>query len=173
MHGGMLAPLTGDRFLSPTRAPHELNVACWLRSVGVRTPEVAAYAIYPAGPLLRRSDVATVEIPEARDLGEYCQVGGSELDAALELTRELVESLSRAGAHHPDLNVKNVLIGKDDGREVAWVLDVDRIRRTGPREARSANVRRLVRSLSRRRARLAAPVTVEQVARIAALGERS
>jgi hypothetical protein len=173
MHGGMLASLTGDRFLAPTRAPHELEVACWLRSGGVRTPEVAAYATYPAGPLLRRSDVATVEIPDARDLGEYCRLGGNELDDALELTRELVESLSMAGAHHPDLNVKNVLIGPDDGRKSAWVLDVDRVRRTDPRDAMSANVRRLVRSLNRWRTRHSAPVTHEQVARIAALGERS
>src|SRR4029434_11188989 len=26
-HGGLLAPVTGDRFLPPTRAPHELRTA--------------------------------------------------------------------------------------------------------------------------------------------------
>src|SRR3954470_22831790 len=48
-HGGLLAPVTGDRFLPPTRAPHELRTALRLAEAQVPTPEVIAYAIYPAG----------------------------------------------------------------------------------------------------------------------------
>jgi hypothetical protein len=89
-HGGVLAPVTGDRFIGRTRAPFELATALRLASAGVRTPEIIAYATYPAGALFRRSDVATREI-----------VGGR------------------------DLNLKNVLLTRDDSN--AYVLDVDRV----------------------------------------------
>ncbi len=58
-HGGTFAPLTGDLFLAPTRAPAELSNALRLADAGVPTAEVVAYAVYPAmGPLVR-ADVAT------------------------------------------------------------------------------------------------------------------
>ena len=60
-HGGLLAPLTGDRFLAPTRAPHELRTALRLADAGVPTPEVMATVVYHAAPLLRTADVATRE----------------------------------------------------------------------------------------------------------------
>ena len=46
-HGGLFAPLTGDLFLSPTRAPYELAASLNLLSVGVPTPAILAYATYP------------------------------------------------------------------------------------------------------------------------------
>ena len=37
--------------------------------------------------------------------------------------------LAAAGAHHPDLNLKNVLLAPDaDGDDEGWVLDVDVVR---------------------------------------------
>ena len=84
-HGGLLAPLTGDRFLPPTRAPHELNTALRLTGAGVATPEVIAYATYRAGAVFRRSDVATREIVGGRNLGEVLASSGpgSDRSAAL------------------------------------------------------------------------------------------
>src|SRR5919205_114439 len=67
-HGGVLAPITGERFLGPTRAPRELDVALRLARLGVPTPEVVAFATYPAGPLVRRADVLTREVEDAVDL---------------------------------------------------------------------------------------------------------
>ena len=48
-HGGMLRHLTGDLFVLPTRAPLELEVSRRLAAAGIPTPEVIAYALYPAG----------------------------------------------------------------------------------------------------------------------------
>ena len=70
-HGGLLAPLTRDLFLSPTRAPHELAVALRLRELGVPTPDVLMYALSPAPILLRRADVVTREIDAGRDLATF------------------------------------------------------------------------------------------------------
>jgi hypothetical protein len=151
-HGGMLAKLTGDRFLAPSRAPYELDVAARLTAEGIRTPEVVAFALYPAGPMLRRSDVATREVPRAKDLA-LALLGPMQAQAKREIlaaTARLVVALNRAGARHPDLNLKNVLLAPSaaDGSLEAWVLDVDRMEfgRRGDPAITDANLARLSRS---------------------------
>lgn len=147
-HGGLLARVTGDRFLPPTRAPRELAIALRLAAAGVRTPELAAYAVYPAGPVLCRSDVATREIARGRDLA-ICLLGPADAPsrpALLDAVRGLLVSLHRAGARHPDLNLKNVLLAPGTaGAHEAYVLDVDRIAFGMPYDPAlwTANVRRL------------------------------
>lgn len=170
-HGGLLAPLTGDRFVAPTRAPRELAVSQSLRASGVRTPEIVAYALYPAPPLLYRSDVATREVA-GRDLGESLREGEGERAAMLEATGELLRSLTKAGARHPDLNVKNVLLAPAAGGGYeAWVLDVDRIRMRTPGDARitAGNVERLLRSARKWRTRHGVAITEAELEHLAAL----
>jgi 3-deoxy-D-manno-octulosonic acid kinase len=149
-HGGLLAPVTGDRFLAPTRAPHELRTALRLADAGVPTPEVIAYTTYPAGGVFQRSDVATREVVGGSDLAHVLATAGADARvAALEATAQLLRALERAGARHPDLNVTNVLIVAADGEPArALVLDVDRVVFGNPGDTRigDANVRRLVRS---------------------------
>lgn len=149
-HGGLLAPLTGDRFLSP-RAPSELMTAVRLTAAKIRTPEVVAFATYPAGLLLHRSDVATREVPRSRDLA-VALLGPPDADvkrAMLDATAALLAALTRAGARHPDLNLKNVLLASAPGGGFeAYVLDVDRIVFGPASDARTtaANLRRFERS---------------------------
>jgi len=153
-HGGLLAGLTGDRFLAPTRAPYELGVALRLAAAGIETPEVLAYVVYPASPLgmLARSDVATLEVPNARDLGAVLTAPDVEAPsrvAAIAAAARLVDALSVAGARHHDLNVKNVLLTGTAEDPRALVLDVDRVtfHRPGDRRVRAANLARLLRSI--------------------------
>ena len=149
-HGGMLASITGDRFLGATRAPAELATALRLRDSGVHTPELVAYATYPAGVVLNRADVVTREITGGRDLA-FILIGSPSpaiKRAALEATAELVAKLCAAGARHPDLNLKNVLIARHEERLTAFVLDVDRVTFGSRNRAAitEANLRRLERS---------------------------
>ena len=174
-HGGLLAPLTGDRFLAPTRAPHELRTALRLRAAGVPTPDVVATVVYPAGPLLRTADVATEEVAGARDLSAALAADdAAERERAIETTVALLRRLDAAGARHPDLNIKKVLVAPEAGGGMAaHVIDVDRVRFTAPGDpaARAANVRRLARSLAKWRDRLAPGAADAAVARLAtALG---
>lgn len=156
-HGGALAPLTGDRFLAPTRAPHELATSAALRAAGVRTPEVVAIATYPAGPLLRRADVATRLVPASRDLAAAIGAGDAWLDAVT----ELLGTLAAAGVRHPDLNLKNVLLAP----EGAWLLDVDVVTfGVAPEEAARRNAARLARSLRKWQRLHALPVVDEDIA---------
>ena len=172
-HGGLLAPVTGDRFLPPTRAPHELRTALRLAEAHVPTPEVIAYATYPAGAMFRRSDVATREVVGGKDLGDVLARGGDgeARTKALGATAELLRALERAGARHPDLNVTNVLIVATDGLPPrALVLDVDRVvfGERGDVRIGAANVRRLLRSAHKLRANGRITISDEELSRLAA-----
>jgi len=149
-HGGVLAPITGDVFLTPTRAPRELTTSLRLAEHRVPTPEVIAYALYPAGPLLRRSDVVTREIPRSRDLAVALlgPVDALAKQAMLEATSVLLRAMTAAGAHHPDLNLKNVLLAPAGDGYLAHLLDVDRVTWSQPGAAATtaANLARLTRS---------------------------
>jgi len=153
-HGGMLAPITGDLFTGSTRAPHELDVSLRLLAGGVRTPAVLAYAVYPAGVagLLRRVDVVTREISSGLDLARAIQAGPESTERIWGAVTELLASLTRVGAVHPDLNARNIIIaGSGADTPVAWVIDVDRIHfaRPGDPSVAAANRRRLERSAAK------------------------
>jgi len=71
-------------------------------------------------------------------------------EGLLQAVGSLLARLTQAGARHPDLNVKNILIvaGENEARE-AWLLDVDRVwfDEPGDRRVAMANANRLTRSL--------------------------
>lgn len=173
-HGGLLAPITGDRFLAPTRAPQELAVSLRLLSYGVPTPEIVAYAVYRAGPLFRRSDVASCEIRNSADLAKILTGENvSERRAALEATAQLIGLLSACGARHHDLNLKNVLLARGTSRDdsiIAHVLDVDRVEfgRPGDSRVTERNLDRFMRSARKWRELYGARVEEAELVRVAA-----
>lgn len=171
-HGGLFAPLTGDRFLPPTRAPHELDVSVRLRRSGVPTPEVVGYVIYHAGPLLRRCDVASREIANGRDLATILTTANAdERRVALNATAAVVAALSACGARHHDLNVKNVLLTADSADTMTgFVLDVDRVEFGRPDDSRitERNLERFMRSARKWRALHGARIEEPDLVRIAA-----
>lgn len=174
-HGGLLASITGDRFLAPTRAPYELGVALRLAAAGIETPELLAYVLYPARPfgLLARSDVATLEVPGAQDLGHVLTTLASDdpaRRAAVEAAARLVDALSIAGARHHDLNVKNVLLAGTAQDPRALVLDVDRVtfHRPGDQRVREANLARLLRSIRKYERLHGVTITPEEIAALQA-----
>jgi Lipopolysaccharide kinase (Kdo/WaaP) family len=190
-HGGFLAALTGDRFLPPTRAPHEFALSTRLTAADVPTPRLLAYAVYRAG-IFARSDVVTRMAWPSWDLARALAEATVETRRRdLDLTATLVATLSRAGARHHDLNAKNVLIGVLDGsmagggsapagdrpvpppapagaRLQAIVLDVDRVTFDwAPELALAHNLARLDRSLRKRRALFPEPISNDEIATLA------
>jgi 3-deoxy-D-manno-octulosonic acid kinase len=166
-HGGLLAPFTRDLFASPTRAPIELDASLRLRAAGVPTPEIVAYATYPAGGGLRRVDVATAEIADAFDLSVVLTGSDASLRTrAWAAVVELLRRLSAAGARHHDLNVKNVLLRTDAGALEAMVLDVDRVTFEHG-DVTAPNVARLSRSARKWRQRQGATVDESELAGLA------
>lgn len=167
-HGGALARVTGDRFLPPTRAPLELEVALRLRAAGVDTPPVVAIARY-RGMVFERADVATEEIPDALDLATAMQQEPAAWAAAAQATGTLLRALTAAGVRHADLNLKNVLLQRSDDGCRAWLLDVDRVsfHRPGSRLVHWRNWRRFARSARKWRKRWGAPISEEWLASVA------
>jgi tRNA A-37 threonylcarbamoyl transferase component Bud32 len=160
-HGGLFAGLTRDRFLSPTRAPYELETSITLRARGIPTPEILAFVLYPPGAVLQRADVASAEITGGRDLADVlARETGDRRKEALRATAALVAALSATGARHEDLNARNVLIAGGD----AFVLDVDRVV-LGVRAdaALESNLGRLTHSLRKSRTRLRVAVSDAEI----------
>jgi hypothetical protein len=148
-HGGALASLTRDAYRKP-RAADELRLSWTLRHVGIPTPRVLGYALYPvARGLLWRADVVLREIPDSWDLAAIFQGAGDEVTMrrAVDATRHLLKQMANIWCHHPDLNVKNVLIAPDEETldPVAWLLDVDTVH-FAARNAEELNRQRLLRS---------------------------
>lgn len=167
-HGGAFARLTGDRFLAPTRAPLELETALRLQAAGVPTPDVVAIVRYAAGWPFERSDVATREVPDAVDLAHVLVHEPARHAAAASATRELLAALTRAGARHADLNIKNVLLQREGAGYRAYVLDVDRVtfHRRGSPGVRERNLARLQRSARKWREQRGAAISEEWIEKV-------
>lgn len=173
-HGGLLAPLTGDRFRFPTRAPHEVAMSARLQAVGIPTTDVVGFARYRTWGGFCRVDVLSRFIPEAADLGMIAAglMPGISGEAALNATAVLLRQLAAAGVQHPDLNVKNVLLvrGRSDTL-TALVIDVDVIRWRPVSEqaaVMAANVARLTRSMRKWRDRFGCDLSEARITQFAA-----
>lgn len=170
--GGLLAGVRGDRFVWPGRAPWELETALRLQEAGVRTPDVVAFALYPAGPGLCRCDVATRRLPAGAEFPvAWRGVDATAREAMLVAVGTLLCDLRSAGAQHADLNAKNLYLARDGGRWHAWVLDVDRVRFRAPNDTDvgAQNLARLDRSMRKLRDRKALDVDDAALARLAEL----
>ena len=176
-HGGLLAPITRDLFVAPTRAPHELSAALRLAAAGVPTPEVVAYAVYPATGRLARADIVT-RLLDGTALPEVwpATLTLDQTWVLVEAIAKLLELLRQAGAHHPDLNVRNVLILDAASAPTAAVLDVDRVVFGSPGDVGTAerNLNRLLRSMGKEHIGFRTNLTSRQVQRLrAAVGAAS
>ncbi|MGH7652443.1 MAG: lipopolysaccharide kinase InaA family protein [Gemmatimonadaceae bacterium] len=166
MRGGWMAKLSDDVFVFPTRGFRELIASLRLRASGVSTPEVVAYISYPLNWVLRRSDTATREISDGHDLSVALAkiTDRDHRVMVLDAVAKLLRALTHAGAHHPDLNLKNVLLtaGLGEGLD-AHILDVDRVHFTVPGSplVAKANLDRLIRSLRKWRDTRELPYTAE------------
>jgi hypothetical protein len=166
MRGGWMAKINKDLFVLPTRGFRELIASLRLRASGVSTPEVVAYVSYPKNWILRRSDVATREITNGHDLSvALAKVTDHDHRVmVLDAVAKLLRALTHAGAHHADLNLKNVLLtaGVGEGLD-AHVLDVDRVHFSSPGSplVAKANLDRLIRSLRKWRDNFELPYSAE------------
>ena len=166
-HGGLLAPVTRDRFRGTGRPEREYVTSARLRAVGIPTTEVLGFACYWTGVGFCRVDVVSRFVPDAFDLGMIAAglVPDIDRDDALAATQTLLVRLATAGVVHPDLNVKNVLLVRETNRSLtAMIIDVDVVRwdsAQSPRAIMHANVTRLARSMRKWRSRFGCDITDE------------
>ncbi len=154
LHGGLLHGLTGEYFVLPTRAPLELEISLRLADAGIPTPEVLAYAVYPALGIFARSDVMTRRLPPGADLpAAWEKAEKAERNSMLESVASLLKALAAAGAWHADLNLKNIYIAGTTPSLTAYLLDVDRVTFPGGSDIAGRNFKRLARSARKWRTR--------------------
>jgi hypothetical protein len=144
--GGLLGPLLGDRYVGAPRLFRELGWSRRLAAAGIATPTFLAGAWHHAG-VVHRADVATAWI-EGSDLAALLFGGappaGEERAAILTTVGRLVRRLHAAGFVHPDLQLRNVLVGSTPAQ--AWLLDVESCREATGMGERHRNVQRFYRS---------------------------
>jgi len=169
-HGGLLAAITKDVFRNP-RADDELRISWTMRHVGIPTPRILGYAMYPTlGGQFYRADVVTREIADSADLLKVLTTADHAFDRTqcIDATMTLLRRLASTWAYHPDLNLKNVLLAPSEtGIPVAYVLDVDTLR-FAEKNAEGMNVQRLVRSARKHNAKSGAPGLAALTARLGA-----
>ena len=158
MRGGWMAKISRDLYFLPTRGLTELVTSLRLRAMGVSTPEVLAYVSYPIAVAFRRFDIATREISNGFDLSVVLAKVTDQPHRLMvfDAVARLLRSLTHAGAHHQDLNLKNILMTAGEGEGLdAHVLDVDRVQFHSPGSplVATANLDRLLRSLRKWRDR--------------------
>ena len=147
-HGGALAPVTGELFFTPGRAPQELKISLALLERDVPTAEFLAYIRYRAGIVFCRTDVVTRFVTDTLDLATVLR---EERDPkrrsnAIAASAKLLRQMAHARARHPDLNLRNILVRPSEIS--AWVLDVDRVEldQASVGQIGEANLARLLRS---------------------------
>jgi len=152
--------------LNADTAAGALAGALGARKLIVLTDVAGLYRSWP-------DPASLVSLIQADDLAELLPTLEAgmvpKVEACLRAVGKLLARLTRSGAHHPDLNARNVLITWDtpDGAG-AHVLDVDRIRFhvSGDPMVASANIERLERSLKKLREREQLAVTDSDIALI-------
>jgi tRNA A-37 threonylcarbamoyl transferase component Bud32 len=164
-HGGALAPVTGDRFMTPSRLRTHRRVAGWLRARGVPTPEVLFTSWRRDGAFVR-GEIGTGHVAGARDASDILFGDPGRLPDGWETVVDAVASMTATlhvlGVVHHDLNLKNFLV---TGPRDVLILDVDKVTCTGSelREpVRRRNLGRLERSV-RKQGRGAPSEQVERV----------
>lgn len=144
-HGGLLAPLLGDRFLTRRRFSAHAANAAFLRVHGIATPAVVFAGWRRSGGFVRGE--IGLERLDGVDADRYFFSGSPA--AADEVSRAigaLVRRMHDAGFVHGDLNLMNVLVR---GPASLSILDLDKgtiFSHVGGR-ARRANLERLYRSI--------------------------
>jgi len=127
VHGGALGRLWRTLFLSSRPMLNELSVALHAQTHQVPTARPVAVRIERVfGPFLRAHYV-TEEVPDARNLLEFCREAGELPPARRQrLARLIAGAIARmhqAGIDHGDLNLKNLLVAAREGAHEAYVID--------------------------------------------------
>lgn len=110
-HGGWLARLLGDRYLSPRRVERELTLWRSLHHPNGPVPEPVLAVSRRVGPVWR-SSFASVERSDALDAGRWLATDPApeRVDDALRALARTLRRLHDEGVLHGDLHPGNVLI---------------------------------------------------------------
>ena len=152
-HGGLLAPLWGERLLGLGRPLRELRVAAELHARGAPVPRPLLVVGVRCG-LFWQAALATPYEEGARDgLALLAAMPPRpRLVRALDAAARAVRRFHDAGGGHADLHLGNLLFRESESACEALVIDLDGARAGGPPAParRMRELMRLYRSLAKR-----------------------
>lgn len=155
--GGLLRFFLPDVFFSQSRAFDELAVTLAAAQSGIPVADVVAAVSLRTAGILRRHYLVTRELRDCCDLPAWFQGGctDEEVETRTRLLADLIRRMHDSGLYHADLNLKNILVGREDARRL-FIIDWDKSTHAqGPlgQDARQRNVIRLCRSAAKLRLR--------------------
>ena len=152
-HGGLLAPMLGERLLGLGRALRELQVAGELHARGAPVPRPLLVAGVRRG-LFWQAALATAYEEGARDGVALlaAEPARPRLARALDAAARAVRRFHDAGGRHADLHLGNLLFREGERACVALVIDLDGARAGAPPAParRMRELMRLYRSVAKR-----------------------
>jgi 3-deoxy-D-manno-octulosonic acid kinase len=129
-HGGLFRALTNVIFFTwPPRPLRELAISEELRHRGVPTAEPCGACVEPLWGPFYRGWFITRELTGARDLWETVSGSlmiGFDNAAILRAAADGVRRLHREGVYHDDLNLKNILVRREDRGLKSYIIDFDK-----------------------------------------------
>ncbi|MCL4693235.1 MAG: hypothetical protein KJ060_12085 [Candidatus Hydrogenedentes bacterium] len=138
--GGAVRFILKESYLFVNRPRREWTVHGYLFDAGFPVPEPLGVVWERRGPVYRGA-FATLWM-EATDLLAFCAEYPTEAPAMCRKAGEVILRMHELGVVHADLQVKNILIRKDNGNVV--LIDFDNARRC-KRVSESARARNLLR----------------------------
>ena len=152
-HGGLLAPLWGERLLGLGRPLRELRVAAELHARGAPVPRPLLVVAVRRGAFWHAA-LATAYEEGARDGVALlaAEPARARLVRALDAAARAVRRFHDAGGHHADLHLGNLLFREGESACEALVIDLDGAHAGAPPGAarRMRELMRLYRSLAKR-----------------------
>lgn len=129
-HGGLFRKFTGDIFFTwPPRPFRELAVTLEARRRGVPTVEALGAWVERVGGPFYRGWFITGELKGALDLWDALRgelFSASERKILLEAAARSVRRMHQKGVYHEDLNLKNIVVRREDDRIVGYIIDLDK-----------------------------------------------
>ncbi len=148
--GGLVARVSDDLHLFTgvrrSRPWREVALLSELVTRGLPVPEPVGARLTPRGPFYR-ADLLTRRIPHTRTFADWVRGEEGDDPAVWAAVGRTIRRFHDAGAHHADLNVRNILL---DQTNRVWLIDWDKGRIGGRDPARQGRIlRRLRRSLAK------------------------
>jgi 3-deoxy-D-manno-octulosonic acid kinase len=155
-HGGLLRHCSGGVFCSwPPRPFRELAITEEIRRRGILTVETYGACVEQLWGPFYRGWLVTRELADAQDLWQAFKTGLVQelgIDRILRAVADSLRALHREGVYHTDLNLKNILIRKEQGGVKGYIIDFDKAKLVLgnlPPELVRRNINRLLRSVNK------------------------
>ncbi len=155
-HGGLMRALTGSIFCTwPPRPFRELTVTEEIRRRGIPTVEPYAASVEQIWGPFYRGWLVTRELAGAQDLWQAFQTGWVQevgAEAVLRAVAGTLRGLHREGVYHTDLNLKNILVCREQENVRGYIIDFDKTKLVLgalPPGLVKRNLNRLLRSINK------------------------